>query len=135
MKKVVADASFCGAWIFPDESTDEAEFLLKELLTGTAQLVVPALWHYEMANMLRSGYRRGRLSKPSLRKAFKALSQVPVHVVDVPNRKGIGGLVEMALECELSSYDAAYLELSCRLKLPLLTADKALEAAFYKMNV
>ena len=130
MKKVVADASFCGAWIFPDEATEAAESLLGELVTGSAQLVVPALWHYEMANLLRSGHLRGRLSKTGLRAAEKALSQVPVHMVDVPQRSGISRLVEMANRYKLSAYDAAYLELSARLKIPLLTTDKSLEKAY-----
>ncbi len=129
MKKVVADASFCGAWIFPDEATSTAEALLEELLTGSTQLLVPALWHYEMANMLRSGQRRGRLSKTSLRAAQKALGQVPVHEVDVPHRSDLNRLIEIAVKYELSAYDAAYLELANRLNVPLLTTDKVLKKA------
>jgi len=134
MKKLVADASFCGAWIFADEATEAAESLLEELISGSAQLVVPALWHYEMANLLRSGHRRGRLSKANLRAAEKALGRVPVHVVDVPQRSGISRLVELAMQKDLSAYDAAYLELSLRLKIPLLTTDKSLENAYRSLN-
>lgn len=130
MKKVVADASYCGAWIFSDESTEAAEELLRELVRGTTQLVVPALWHYEMANMLCSGHKRGRLSKSSLRASLDALSRVPVHIVDVPQRQGASRLIDIALRFKLSAYDAAYLELSSRLKIPLLTTDKVLERAY-----
>jgi predicted nucleic acid-binding protein len=132
MKKVVADASFCGAWIF-DEASEAAELLLRDLINGTTQLVVPALWHYEMGNMLRSGHRRGRLSKSAMRAAVKALGQVPVNRVDVPQLQGVSRLVELAVEFELSAYDAAYLELSTRLKVPLLTTDKVLKKAYDKL--
>ncbi len=127
MKKVVADASFCCAWIFPDEATSTAESLLEELLTGSAQLLVPALWHYEMANVLRSRHHRGRLTKTSLRVAERALSQVPVHEVDVPHRSDLNRLIEIAVKYTLSAYDAAYLELANRLNVPLLTTNKVLE--------
>ena len=97
--------------------------------------MVPALWHYEMANMLRSGHRRGRLTKSSLRAAEKALSQVPVHEVDVPQKAEFRRLIDIANQYELSAYDAAYLELSDRLKVPLLTSDKKLEEAYKSLAI
>ena len=130
MKKIVADTSFCGAWIFQDEATGVAEELLEELITGSAQLIVPSLWHYEMANMLRSGYRRKRLNKTSLGAAEKALSLVPVHEVDVPRQGDLRKLIEVANRYDLSVYDAAYLELSNRLKVPLMTTDKKLKSVY-----
>ena len=60
MNRVVADASLCGAWILPDESSDEADALLAEIEEGTIALHIPSLWHYEMLNLIRSAHRRGR---------------------------------------------------------------------------
>lgn len=134
MSKVVADASFCGAWIFPDEASRDAELLLQDVLDGSRQLVVPSLWYYEMANMLRSGHLRGRLTKSGLKAALEAIRQVPVSKVDVPKGASTAAMCELALKFELSSYDAAYLEISTRLQVPLLTCDSRLAQVFEKLS-
>lgn len=49
MNRMVADASYCGAWILPDETSDAAIGLLEEVESRGTGLVVPALWMYEVA--------------------------------------------------------------------------------------
>ncbi len=134
MNKVVADASFCGAWIFSDESSEAAERLLEGMLSGSLQLVVPALWQYEMANMLKSGLVRGRLSESNLVASGRLLGQVPVHAVDNPGSGEFARIFKLATRYELSAYDAAYLELSDRLKVELMTADRKLQKAHLAMK-
>lgn len=129
MRRLVADASFCGAWILNDEASEAAEDLLEGMLSGSLQLVVPALWYYEMANMLKSASLRRRLSESNAAVAERLLSQVPIHEVDTPAGEVMGRIVKLAADFELSAYDAAYLELSDRLKIPLLTSDKRLKTA------
>jgi len=83
VKQAVADASFCGAWILEDEISDKAEHLLKQIVNGSVELVVPALWHYEMNNLLRSAHRRKRLSEEDAREALETLNQVPLIIEDL----------------------------------------------------
>lgn len=130
MSRIVADASFCGAWILPDEVSGEADILLAEALHGTKQIIVPSLWIYEMANLLSSALKRGRLDRPEYLAAGEALHEVPIHSFDLPDAHARNRIMEIAQTHHLSAYDAAYLELATRLKVPLKTTDRKLLAAY-----
>ena len=135
MKQVVADASICGAWILEDESSEKAEQLLSLIIKGTVELVIPSLWHYEMNNLIRSAHRRKRLSEENAREALEALNQVPLSLEDLPEGPARKRILHLALQFDLSSYDAAYLELADRHKIPLLTADTKLQAAAKQLGL
>lgn len=129
MNRVVADASFCGAWILPDEVSAAADALLGEIESGHVELVVPSLWLYEMGNLLKSAWRRGRLTKAAARAAQDVLGQVPLGLCDVPSAGSAKAILELSLKHELSVYDGSYLELARRLKLPLRTNNARLRKA------
>ena len=129
MKHVAVDASFCGAWVLEDESSAEAEALLQAVESGEAALLVPALWKYEMLNLLRSACRRGRLTVEDATAAQAALSRIPLEKVDVPDAIAEAEILRLAQAHNLSAYDASYLELAIRFHVPLRTADSALKDA------
>ena len=135
MKQVVADASFCGAWILADEFSEEADRLLSQLIKGTVQLAVPALWHYEMMNLLRSALRRKRLAPDDVSEAINALEQVPISLEDLPSGPARRRMFHLAVQFDLSAYDAAYLELADRLKIRLVTCDAKLNAAAKQLGL
>lgn len=135
MKQAVADASFCGAWILADESSEKAEHLLSLIVQGSVALAVPALWHYEMNNLLRSAHKRRRLSEGDTREALEALNQVPLTIEDLPEGPARKRILHLALQFDLSSNDAAYLELADRHKIPLHTADANLHAAAKQLGL
>ena len=135
MKQVVADASFCGAWILDDELSNKADQLLEQILNGSVELVVPALWHYEMNNLLRSAHRRKRLTEEDAREALDTLNQVPLVIEDLPEGPARKRILHLALQFDLSSYDAAYLELADRHKIPLHTADAKLKEAAKQLGL
>jgi predicted nucleic acid-binding protein len=135
LKQVVADASFCGAWILADESSDKAEHLLSLIVQGAVALIVPALWHYEMNNLLRSAHRRRRLTEGDAREALETLNRVPLTLEDLPEEPARKRILHLALQFDLSSYDAAYLELADRHKIPLYTADTKLNAAAKQLGL
>ncbi|MEY3479623.1 MAG: hypothetical protein RIQ71_398 [Verrucomicrobiota bacterium] len=116
---MVADASFCGAWILADESSGEAERLLGRIISGSAQLVVPMLWHYEMLNLLRSAVRRKRLAPGDLDLAVETLERVPMTMEDLPGAPARRRILHLAAQFDLSACDAAYLELTDRFKIAL----------------
>ncbi len=135
MKQIVADASFCGAWILADESSGEAERLLGRIISGSVQLVVPALWHYEMLNLLRSAVRRKRLAAEDLDLAVETLERVPMTLEDLPGAPARRRILHLASQFDLSAYDAAYLELADRFKVALETNDTKLKAAAKKLGL
>lgn len=127
MRRVVADASYCGAWILPDEVSDEAADLLRQIEITRVELVIPSLWHYEMTNLLRSAQRHGRLTVTAAKRAQVLLGQVPVALCDTPSGPENKVILDLSFEFDLSAYDAAYVELASRLRIPLLTADRKLK--------
>jgi len=135
VKQIVADASFCGAWVLADESSGAAESLLARIISGSVQLVVPALWHYEMLNLLRSAVRRKRLAKEDLDPTVEALERVPMTLEDLPGAPARRRILHLAMQFDLSSYDAAYLELADRFKIALQTNDAKLAAAAKQLRL
>lgn len=58
-KRVVIDASVALKWLLRDEEiVPQADALLDDLLAGQLSVVVPTLFDYEVANVLRVAVSR-----------------------------------------------------------------------------
>ena len=96
---------------------------------------VPSLWPAEVANGLLSAQRSGRLSETELTEAIDLFRPLKIEV-DYQDRKSyIERLIALGTKYSLTSYDASYLELALRAKLPLATHDKPLSRAARKAGV
>ena len=90
---------------------------------------VPQLWHLEVSNVLLTGLRRSRYSHEMLKEFLADLAAIEVVVDEQTPKQAWSAVVDLAIRYNLTSYDAAYLELAARLRLPLATLDKALVRA------
>ncbi len=121
----VLDCSAALPWIFHDEASSATDRLLDDLTVG-AQAWVPALWHLELGNVLLGAQRKGRIDQAGV-EAFLARLHIYAIAVDAETiGRAWGKTLDLALQHKLSTYDAAYLELSLRRNLPLATLDSAL---------
>jgi predicted nucleic acid-binding protein len=129
LKKFVLDASVSLAW-FVDGPIPSFADRVRDLLLGGARCVVPMLWHLEMANGLAVAGRRGILSQSD---CDHCLTQIEVLVNQAiesdADSLSVRRAFAIARDNKISAYDAAYLETSLRLRLPLATLDKQLAAA------
>ncbi len=126
MKALVCDCSVSAAWCLDDETSAAADQVLE--LSAGGEILVPAIWPAEMANVLWAAERRGRISTVDADAALAAFGRLPIRVdPDTPN--SARRLLEVARVRELSAYDAAYLELALRHGVPLATLDRRLGAA------
>ncbi len=124
ISEFVLDASVTLSWFFEDESTEYTESILNALENGKA--FVPCIWPLEVGNALLVAERRRRLKRTRIFKILNALQQLPIHVeMDRPERVW-GQIFSLAREHQLSTYDAAYLDLAIRLDLPIATQDRGL---------
>jgi predicted nucleic acid-binding protein len=123
----VLDASVALAWVLPDEDSPKAAALLPRLIEEAA--VVPQLWPLEVANVLLVASRRGRLTLMDAQRVAADLQALPIDVDQETHRRAFGTVLELATRHGLSVYDAAYLELAQRRRLPLATFDALLRAA------
>lgn len=122
----VLDNSVVTGWYLPSQATDYSNAVAIRLETDKA--LVPQLWQLELANVLKTACTKGRLTQSQARQILDTLSQLPIEV-DNAAPPGQRPLFELAMRYNLSSYDAAYLELAMRHGLPLATQDEQLKRA------
>ena len=123
----VLDCSVTMAWVFPDEAS-EATGRLRDSLIGD-RAFVPSLWPVEVGSVLLAATRRGRIGADEWPRICASLDALPVEVEPVSSSRVWGAALALADRHGLSVYDATYLELALRMRLPLATLDRALAAA------
>jgi predicted nucleic acid-binding protein len=125
----VLDASLMLAWLLPDEATSATEALLQSWEQG-ADLYAPPLLRYEVSNALVMAHlRRKRLTRKQAEEKLVEFEAFSVEYDADSSRLAPSKTSELALQHNLTVYDAAYLELALRLRLPLATLDGQLRAA------
>jgi predicted nucleic acid-binding protein len=134
MDRLVVDASIAAAWVHPGQATAETDAILDEIARG-AKVVVPALWPVEMANVLLVLERRKKLAATERAAALSALRSLALTVDHEMSGLAFTELSRLATELTLSVYDAAYLELALRLKVPLACKDGPLREAAKRSRV
>jgi predicted nucleic acid-binding protein len=122
----VLDNSVVTGWYLPDQATAYSESIALYLESDKA--LVPAIWQLELANVLKTACTRGKLGLDSARQILDALSHLPIEI-DATPPPGQRQIFELAMRYQLSSYDAAYLELAMRHGLPIATLDQQLKSA------
>lgn len=130
----VADASVTIGWVHPTQATPETEEMLDALIDG-AVLEVPALWPLEVASALLVLERRRKLEPEERATALDWLRMLPVRIDQEGASLAFSRLTELAERHQLSTYDAAYLELAMRRRRPLACKDGALEKAAKRAGV
>jgi len=118
---LVLDASLALQWFLEDEAGRQYGLSILASLS-TKRAVVPILWFYEVGNGLLMAYRRKRITFDQVDgfltrlKALpiEAAQELPVELLELP---------ALAQKHTLTNYDAAYLALAMRFRLPLATTD------------
>jgi len=120
----VVDNSVALAWCFEDEHTRPIMDLLDRVAESGA--VAPSLWPLEALNGLLMAERRKRLDAKRRQRLAGFLRALPVTLDTETADQAWTATARLAERYRLTLYDAAYLELAQRRKLPLATLDKDL---------
>jgi predicted nucleic acid-binding protein len=96
---------------------------------------VPALWPFELFNVLLRALRLGRIDEAGFDRAIVLLSNLNVEVENAPDWDTGQVIFAIAQSQNLTFYDASYLELARRLDLPLATGDEKLQKAAKRMGL
>ncbi len=128
---MVADASVTVAWFVKGQATGDTELLLDRATRET--LHVPPLWLPEFVNALITLERRRRLPASEVDVALRAIADFDF--VTERDTAGPAALAALARRYALSAYDATYLHLALRLKLPLACKDTSLRSAATRAGV
>ena len=124
---LVLDSSVALAWVYADETTDAVLRLFDEIRINGAW--VPGLWRWEIANVLQLNVKRGRHSGDFRDGALSSLTLLPIKVDAEADRQAWSATLRLAESHRLTVYDAAYLEIASRRKIPLATLDRELRGA------
>ncbi len=123
----VLDCSVTMAWCFDDEATPYTDGVRDSL--ADVRAVVPSIWPLEVANASIVGERRKRLDEARSRRFINLLEALPIAVDDETGSRAFSDISHLARAYQLSTYDAAYLELAVRRGFPMACLDGKLKAA------
>ena len=124
MAEFVLDASVAFSWCFPGDPTEDTPYsrrILSKLATDDA--IVPEIWAFEIANIIVVAFnRRRRINQKQIDEYLMRLKALPIRV-ELNDVWANIALESQARKWNLPAYDAAYLDLALRKRLPLATAD------------
>jgi len=130
---LVLDCSLAMAWCFEDEASAAADAILERVRDDGA--LVPALWVWEVANVLTLAARRGRIGGGDVAARLALMTALPIRVDDEGAARAWRETALLAQAETLTVYDAAYLELALRLSADLATLDTELRRAADRVGV
>ncbi|MAC32781.1 MAG: VapC toxin family PIN domain ribonuclease [Haliea sp.] len=136
MTAFVLDNSVAMRWLLASNKASDqryAESVLKSLVN--AEAIVPNLWHLEAANVLLGATNRKEIEVSEFERFTVQLENLPISVDALTANQVFGHTISLAKAYQLTSYDAAYLELALREGLPLATLDKDLLRAAKRSDV
>ena len=126
----VVDASVVGSWLLPDENHPEAVTALDRLKDDEA--FAPSLLWFELRNLLLANERRRRITASQTAVALNLVQELPLRFDSQPDSDTT---LQLARAHKLTVYDAVYLELALRRRLPLVTFGAALAEAGSRINL
>ena len=124
--KIVADTNIYLA-IALNES--ERENIIA--LTVGHDLVAPEILPFEIANALSAMVKRHRLTINEVLPVFDIIEKIPVEFRKINFRHAI----QIALDYNIYTYDAYWLEYARNLSYPILTLDKKMKAVAKNMGL
>lgn len=130
---LVVDSSVTLAWCFEDEQSPDAMAVLRRVTETGAR--VPSHWALEVANGLRTALRRNRITAENRTLRFAMLAKLPIRTDRRTNEIAWTTTVALSDRLGLTVYDAAYLELASRLRLPIATLDQELTRAAQREGI
>jgi predicted nucleic acid-binding protein len=125
----VLDNSVTMRWCFDAGAHEYADGILTRPEADEDAALVPVLWRYEVSAVLARAGAKGFLAPHKAAEFLEDLAALAINV----DMEGVDRILtdvhHLAIRHQLTSYDAAYLELALRRHLPLATLDKELRAA------
>lgn len=118
----VVDSSVVLSWCFEDERTPATKALLERI--GETGAIVPQHWPAEVLNGLMMAERRQRINAVRRRQLAEFLRDLPLAADPETTIQLWSTTQTLAERFRLTVYDAIYLELAQRKRLPLASLDQ-----------
>ncbi len=124
MHKLAIDASTAAQWQLSEEpEAERARHMLRDYAVGKVTFVAPAIWHYEVANIVNKAVGMRRLTEEEGSMAFQALEALDIEFVDFPTPAKAYRLARLYRH---SVYDSLYLAVAQANQIDFWTGDRRL---------
>ena len=130
---LIIDCSITMAWCFADEATVETARVQDRLIAEAA--VVPAHWFLEVVNVLAMAEKRRRIAAADASNFLHLLAALDIQTDHETAARAFDHLPPLCRSHGLTSYDAAYLDLAVRRRLPLASLDDDLRQAAIGLGI
>ena len=118
---IVLDSSVALKWIFADEErTEHAKLVRDDHISGKNEIAIPSLFFYEIANVLAA---KVNLSAGEALTAFELIGAFELNMHELDSSEYMEAIA-LAINHQVTVYDASYHVLASKLKCHFLTADK-----------
>jgi len=128
--RLVPDVSVAAKWVLrgPEEHfVPEARELLRQLVKGEIQFVVPDLFWVEIGNVLWKAVRSGRCTRPTAESGLREIKEQGL--ITTPSYVLIEAALDIAIRFNRTVYDSIYVALASKHGAQLITADERLANA------
>lgn len=122
-KTYCLDASFILSHLLSDEHQEDVVTILEQYARGNINFISPPILPLEVINGIKYALVRNRITKKLAEDMIKGFKLLIIEIKDID----IEAVFKLSLEKDLTVYDASYLYLSKKEKLPLLTLDEKLK--------
>ena len=95
------------------------------------ELLAPSILPYEIGNALTRLKKRQILNEKQIIAVFKDFKKIPLRLLEV----NIEDALKIACKYAIYAYDAYYLEIACRLNLPILTLDEPMKKIAFDLGL
>ncbi len=124
MSFVLDNSVVCG-WLLEGQASPYTDAMAR--LLESQRAVAPPLLLLEYTNVLRTACKRQKMGVAQAQDMLAMLAALPIDIdTTAPNPAQV---LDLALRYDLTSYDALYLDLALRRRMPLATRDEALARA------
>ena len=123
---VLLDASAIMSIILNEPNRDK---VIK--LTENAMLLVPEVVTFEIGNALINLFRKQKITEEDLLSAYRKYLSIPIRIIRVNVEKAL----KIACKYKIFAYDAYYLEIAYRLKVPLISFDEQMKKVALQLKI
>jgi predicted nucleic acid-binding protein len=124
VQKLAIDASTAAKWqLSVEPEAQQARHMLRDYAAERIAFVAPAIWHYEIANVMNKAVSTQRLTEMEGQQAFDALLALDIEFVPWPSP---AEAYQFARTYQRSVYDSLYLATAEANGLELWTGDRRL---------
>ncbi len=96
---------------------------MRRFIVGNISLIAPSLLHYEVLNNLKYTFTFDEMELNMIGKSLENYGIIVSNIVDKTRNK----MIEIALNHDLTMYDATYVALAIEENITLITADRKIK--------